>query len=536
MANLGALTPITRWVILDGSTPSAGAKLYTYASGGNTPLATYSDADLDISHVHANPVVADADGVLPVIYLQPLAYRFLITDANGVTIFPAQDGVYDFGQLNGALAVNVSLTAGVTFAAGECGYISDGSGALNAGQAYLADADLTYASTEPTIVMATAAVTSGTVGTFRLIGAVTTSGLAAGSSYYVSATAGALTTSAPANARLVGVASSTTQLVMTANPPPADAYDPPQLGWGLSASAAGNALTIALTAADGTTPSTAEPVSLPFRSATVGTGAISTITVTAAETVVIPDTATLATSNNVAFRYWIVAFNDAGAVRLGVINCTTSTSIYPLAGWGIASSTTISTGADSAQVFYSDAGVTSKAYIVLGYVTYESGLATAGTYASAPTRVQVYTPDIALPGRPVQMVTASYAVETTNSTNVAADTGLTASITPTSAANRVLAEVHQAGCDKAAGDAASGVTVVLLRGATTLSTIVTAGGFTNSSLRNVIGTCSSVVLDAPGVATATTYKTTFVNVTNAASVTVQSASAESRILLTELMS
>lgn len=115
---VGALTPITRWQILDNGTPAAGAKLYTYASGGNTPLAVYTNSALTVAHT--NPVVADAEGVLPVIYMQAASYRFFITDANGVTIFAAQDGIYDFAQVQLVASSGSSLI----------GFIQAGSGAV----------------------------------------------------------------------------------------------------------------------------------------------------------------------------------------------------------------------------------------------------------------------------------------------------------------------------------------------------------------------------------------------------------------------
>ena len=506
-----------------------GGFLYVYEAGTLNAATVYRTSS---GTAHTQPIELDAAGRIPeALYLEPGAsYKFVFTTADGVTIW-TQDNI-------GAVPISTSNQdvtglAGEALDAGDAVYLSDGSGGLMAGQWYKTDADLGYASLTPTVGMVPSAIASGDTGIIRLAGRITLPGpITAGAAYFLSATAGDITATAPTNLRQIGQAETTTEFIISVDDAVQSASSE---AFGLSATASGNALTIALTTASGSTPTTLDGVTLGFRSNTVGTGTVTRLSVTAAETVVIPDTATLATSNNVAFRYWVVAFNDAGTVRLGVINCTTSTSIYPLAGWGIASSTTISTGADSAQVFYSDAGVTSKAYVVLGYVTYESGLATAGTYASAPTRVQVYTPDIALPGRPVQEVSHAYSTETTNSTSVAADTGLTATITPSSAANRVLVEVHQAGCDKSAGDAANGLTLVLVRASTTISTLVAAGGFTNSALRNSFGTCSSVVLDAPGVATATAYKTTFVNVTSAASVTVQSNSAESRLLLTELM-
>lgn len=300
----------------------------------------------------------------------------------------------------------------------------------------------------------------------------------------------------------------------------------------ISAAASSNILTLALTTADGSTPSAGAPVTLNFRNVTAATGSLSQVIVTAATTLAVPDTATLGTSNSVPFRLWVVAFNDAGTVRLGIINCSNSTSIYPLAGWGIASSTTISTGADSAQVFYSDSGVTSKAYIVLGYVTYESGLATAGTYASAPTRVQVFTADVPLPGRTVQTVLTTYSTETGPSiSSTYADTGSTATITPTSTANKVLVRAAVGGVYKDTANQA--VNIQLLRTATQIG--LSVSGTNGATTAHGIGSVTFTVLDAPASASAITYKTQYAAAGNTANAYVQQGNSMSYIELVEMM-
>jgi hypothetical protein len=88
------ITPLTRWTVFNDGLVAPSAKLYTYASGTSTPLATYTDAARTTPH--ANPIVADAEGVLPVFYLSPVAYRFLVTTSLGVTIHAAQDNIFDF--------------------------------------------------------------------------------------------------------------------------------------------------------------------------------------------------------------------------------------------------------------------------------------------------------------------------------------------------------------------------------------------------------------------------------------------------------
>ena len=69
-------------------------------------------------------------------------------------------------------------------------------------------------------------------------------------------------------------------------------------------------------------------------------------------------------------------------------------------------------------------------------------------------------------GRVLQVVNATTSTNASNSTNVLADTGLTASITPSSASNKVLVIVSQNGCRKEAGNTVSRVFVQLQRNGT----------------------------------------------------------------------
>lgn len=168
----------------------------------------------------------------------------------------------------------------------------------------------------------------------------------------------------------------------------------------LAASVGSSALTISLNTADGTTPSLDSGASIPFRSATSATGTITQRTVGSATTLTISSGSTMGFANATAGRLWIVAFDDAGTVRLGAINCLSGEDVYPLAQFGIASSTAEggAGAADSAQVFYTSTAVTSKAYTVLGYLEWSAGLATAGTWGIVPTGIEVFRPGVKLPG------------------------------------------------------------------------------------------------------------------------------------------
>lgn len=93
----------------------AGSKLYFYASGSSTPLATYSDPSLDPGLANANPVVAGADGRFGPIWLQALNYKIILKtfdDETLVTRDPIRgavggDDVQFTGSASGAVAVPV---------------------------------------------------------------------------------------------------------------------------------------------------------------------------------------------------------------------------------------------------------------------------------------------------------------------------------------------------------------------------------------------------------------------------------------------
>lgn len=65
--------------------PYAGGSLAFYASGTSTPLATYSDSALTIANT--NPVVLDSAGRAGNIFLQNLAYKVVLSDANNNIIW-----------------------------------------------------------------------------------------------------------------------------------------------------------------------------------------------------------------------------------------------------------------------------------------------------------------------------------------------------------------------------------------------------------------------------------------------------------------
>lgn len=211
------------------------------------------------------------------------------------------------------------------------------------------------------------------------------------------------------------------------------------LNLGLAASVASSALTISIKDVTGANPSTSSPVAMPFRSATIGTGTPDVIALTAATSLVISSGSTLGTTNSAPFRLWIVAFNDAGTVRLAAVRAMLPTGIFALNEWTLASSTAEggAGAADSAGVFYTGTAVSSKAYRILGFMDWESGLAAAGTWSSGPTRIQLFGPGVPLPGAALKSVSTSRNTQDSFTATSYTPTNITAQITPDSACDLV---------------------------------------------------------------------------------------------------
>lgn len=83
--------------------PYAGAKLYFYLTGTTTPQAVYSDSGLSVPLT--NPVVADADGVFPPIYLGTGDYKVILKTSGDVTLETAD-------PVSGLTALNALTTRG----------------------------------------------------------------------------------------------------------------------------------------------------------------------------------------------------------------------------------------------------------------------------------------------------------------------------------------------------------------------------------------------------------------------------------------
>ena len=127
-----------------------------------------------------------------------------------------------------------------------------------------------------------------------------------------------------------------------------------------------------------------------------------------------------------------------------------------------------------------------------------AGLATGGV-----GRTNMYA------GAILQVVNSVYNTQTTNSTGSYVATGVTATITPTSATSKILVMVT--GGDAATTSNSSGVQTELRRNSTSLATFAVQGPiYIGSGGSYFIGTGPSInYLDSPATTSATTYATYF---------------------------
>ena len=138
-------------------------------------------------------------------------------------------------------------------------------------------------------------------------------------------------------------------------------------------------------------------------------------------------------------------------------------------------------------------------------------------------------------GKVLQIVSATYSTTTSSSSSTFADTGLTASITPSSATSKVLVMVSQNGCSKNNTSTNQQMRIRLLRGATEIVADFAGGAtYTGTSLFLYLGSCSANYLDSPNTTSSTTYKTQFKTEGNASGVSVQTDSCTSTITLLEI--
>lgn len=154
---MASLTPTPKQQFFDANgNPLVAGKVYTYAGGTTTPIATYTDQVG--ATANTNPIILDSRGMAN-IWLQPtIAYKFVITDENDVLQYTTDNILVPVDNLSfsspppiGNVAPNtgafttLSATLDVTFSG--TGYVQMPVGATTDRPGTPADGMLRYNST-----------------------------------------------------------------------------------------------------------------------------------------------------------------------------------------------------------------------------------------------------------------------------------------------------------------------------------------------------------------------------------------------------
>lgn len=212
---------------------------------------------------------------------------------------------------------------------------------------------------------------------------------------------------------------------------------------------------------------------------------------------------------------------------------------------GVTAGTGISGGGTSGTVTITNdmaTTITAAGDIVVGTGsgTYDNlPIGTTGQVLTADTTVSPYKVKWATAsaggGKVLQVVYGSTSTATTSSSTTWSDSGLSASITPSSATSKVLVLVSQNGCRKSNGNTDNALELKLRRSSTDLIVFCFNGGFTQSTLYNGFGSASCEYLDEPNTTSSVTYKTQMRNQVSQSLVSVQTDdSATSTMILMEI--
>jgi hypothetical protein len=207
----GTVPPIGKGCYYDSSgDPLSGGTLGFENAGTSTASVIYSDSTL--STPATNPTPLNASGcTTTAIFLAASTYKITLKNSAGTQIWQV-DNVPSYAHFGN---VDLSGTAGESLTIRDVVYL--GSGA----QWFKADADSAGSSTDATVIgIAVATAASGAAVTVRVQGRMTgLSALVAGSAYYISGTAGAMTSTAPTRDRVLGIADSATSIILIGGQP-----------------------------------------------------------------------------------------------------------------------------------------------------------------------------------------------------------------------------------------------------------------------------------------------------------------------------
>jgi hypothetical protein len=403
---MAKLSPVFNWAELINGIPATGAKVFTYAAGSSTKQNTYTDEGGLTAN--PNPIILDARGEPPndIWLTEGQSYKFVFTASTDTD--PPTSPIRTIDDITGVNDTGTTTSQWV-----DSGVTPT---YVNATQFTLPGDQTTEFQVNRRIK---ATVTAGTVYGYisaSVFGALTTVTVVLDSGALDSGlSAVQLGLITPTNTSLPKIPDFVNSEMLAADAVTARALADSALGYALingtiTASVGASALTIAIKTKAGNDPSASDPVLVRFRNSTLATGDYVIRSITSATSIVVSSGSTLGTTSAVQSQINVLVIDNAGTVELAVVN---NAGYLNLAETDLITTTAEggAGGADSINTIYSTASRASVPYRNVAYIV--STQATAGTWASSPTQVQL----VSFQNSRSQVVTGT-SQATTSGTNI----------------------------------------------------------------------------------------------------------------------
>ena len=130
---MAVLSPSPKAQFLDASgNPLVGGKVYTYAAGTTTPLATFTTGAGTVANT--NPVILDSRGEANIWYSNGTSYKVALTDSADALIWTVDNivtiGSMAFQNANAVAITGGTIGSGVTFSGNTTGTASNVTGVV----------------------------------------------------------------------------------------------------------------------------------------------------------------------------------------------------------------------------------------------------------------------------------------------------------------------------------------------------------------------------------------------------------------------
>lgn len=265
----------------------------------------------------------------------------------------------------------------------------------------------------------------------------------------------------------------------------------------INATVGASALTVAIKTAANADASASSPILIPFRDPTLANGDPIIASLQSALSFTVASTNTMGTTSGIPFRLWVCLYYNGGTPAVGLFLASASTQIYMTPENTLVTTAASTNGGSSGFTHYANVStITNTPFRIIGHLDFASGEVTAGTWATAPTTINLFGPGSKKPGDPIQVLTASSTSTTTGAGTTPTAISMTLPLTPFSSMNRVLVRVF-GNCENAATQFAR---CIIVRNGTGIGAEVDMG-----SAAAIVFPIAIEAFDAPNTTSSVTY-------------------------------